>query len=163
LYNALAGTAEAKGIFAPPGAFTWIQTFGAGDGAERAVYADFLDEAALLLEKKSLKDAAKQFRASHAKWLAFADALLPSNVPAFHEAKTLLLRKHQTFVENAEGAADEIRAINLRLKKLEADMAKNFPLNQSQTSDFRAGLRDHVWGILETEKTAIELLQNGMK
>lgn len=163
LYNALAGTAEAKGIFAPPGAFTWIQTFGAGDGAERALYADFLDEASILLEKKSLKDAAKQIRASHAKWMSFADALLPSNIPAFHEAKTLLLRKHQTYVENGEDGLGEIREINTRLKKIETDMAKNFPLTQSQTADFRSTLREHVLGILETEKNAIELLQNSMK
>jgi hypothetical protein len=37
MYNALAGTAEASGAFAPPGAFTWINCFGAGDGAERAL------------------------------------------------------------------------------------------------------------------------------
>jgi hypothetical protein len=163
LYNALAGTTEAKGIFASPGAFTWIQTFGAGDGAERALYADFLDEATLLLEKKTLKEAAKQFRASHAKWLAFAEALLPSNIPSFHEAKTLLLQKHRSFVENGEEAAENIREINARLKKLEADMAKNFPLSSSQTADFRAGLRTHIVEIMETEKLAIEMLQEGMK
>lgn len=163
MYNALAGTAEAEGVFAPPGAFTWIQTFGAGDGAERALYADFLDEAAILLEKKSLGDAARQFRLSHARWLAFADALLPSNIPAFHEAKTLLLRKHQSFVENGDDALKEIREINARLKKIGMDMAKNFPLTPSQTADLRTSLRQHVLGILDAEKNAIELLQNGMK
>lgn len=163
LYNALAGTTEAEGVFAPPGMFTWIQTFNAGDGAERALYADFLEEAAILLEKKSLNDAAKQFRLSHKKWLAFADALLPASVPALAEAKELLLKKHQTFVENGEDALAEILKVNLRLKKLEADMARNFPLSEGQTADFRAVLREHLLGIAEVEKEAIELLQAGMK
>jgi hypothetical protein len=66
-------------------------------------------------------------------------------------------------VENGEDGLGEIREINTRLKKIETDMAKNFPLTQSQTADFRSTLREHVLGILETEKNAIELLQNSMK
>ena len=163
LFNALAGTAEAKGVFAPPGMFTWIQTFNAGDGAERALYADFLDEAAILLEKKSLKEVAKQFRASHKKWLAFADALLPSGIPALAEAKRLLMQKHTAFIENADDALEEITKINSRLKTIEAEMADCFPLGEAQTADFRAELREHVLGIAGVEKEAVELLQESMK
>jgi len=163
MYNALAGTAEAPSAFAPPGAFSWINTFGSGDGAERALYADFLDEAATLLEKKTLKDVAKQFRLSHAKWLEFADALLPSSVPAFHEAKTLLLRKHQLFVQRGEETVDEITEINSCLKKLEADMAKDFPFTQGEAAEMRANLCEHVLTISEIERKAIELLQGSMK
>lgn len=163
LFNALAGTAEAKGVFAPPGMFTWIQTFNAGDGAERALYADFLDEAAILLEKKHLKDAAKQFRVSHKKWQAFAEALLPSSIPALAEAKELLLQKHHAFVENGDDALEEITTINSRLKKIEAEMADHFPLTEAQTADFRAGLRENLLGIADAEKVAVELLQKCMK
>lgn len=158
LFNALAGTAEAEGVFAPPGMYTWIQYFSAGDGAERALYADFLDEAAILLEKKSLKDAAKQFRLSHKKWLAFADALLPFGVPALAETKKLLMQKHQAFIENADGALEDIKKINSRLKKIESDMADCFPLNEAQTANFRAELREHVLGIAATEKEAVEIM-----
>lgn len=163
LFNALAGTVEAEDAFAPPGMFTWIQNFGAGDGAERALYADFLDEAAILLEKKSLKDAAKQFRLSHKKWLAFADALLPSSVPALAETKKLLLLKHHAFVENADDALEEITKINSRLKEIEAEMADRFPLTEAQTADFRAELREQLLGIAAVEKEAIELLQGSLK
>lgn len=163
LFNALAGTAEAEGIFAPPGMFTWIQTFSAGDGAERSLYAEFLDEAAILLEKKSLKEAAQTFRLSHKKWLEFADAILPASAPALAEAKKLLLQKHRAFVENAEDALEEIKRINSRLKKLEAEIAGDFPFTEAQTADFRAELREHVLGIAETEKAAVELLQNSMR
>src|SRR5687768_8669532 len=41
MYQALAGSVT------QPGAFTWINLWGAGNGAERALYADFLDEAAI--------------------------------------------------------------------------------------------------------------------
>ena len=71
---------------------------GAGDGVEGGVYADFLDEAAILLEKKSIQKATEQFRLSYAKWIEFANALLPKNVMLFHEAKILLIRRHKLFV-----------------------------------------------------------------
>ncbi|MBL8063811.1 MAG: hypothetical protein JNK32_12360 [Anaerolineales bacterium] len=163
MYNALAGMAEGPGAFTPPGVFTWVNCFGAGDGAERALYADFLDEAAILLEKKSLKDAAGQFRNSHSRWLKFADAALPSHVPVFHEAKTLLLKKHRAFIENGEDGMEEIADANKRLRKLEVEVAKNFPLTSAQTVEFRAQLREHIMAISEIEKKAVELLQESMR
>src|SRR5688572_8441004 len=161
LYNALAGFSEGK--FNPPGAFVWINTFWAGDGAERSLYADFLDEASVLLEKKSLKEVAKQFRMSHKKWLEFADALLPSNVSPLGEVKKLLLRKHNLFFQNGEDGRDEIVKVNTRLKKIETEITKKFPMTNFQTADFRAGLREHVLGIAQIEKQAVEMLQASMK
>lgn len=163
MFNALAGTAEAPGVFAAPGAFTWIQWFGAGDGAERGLYADFLDEAAILLEKKSLKDAAGQFRVSRQKWIAFAEALLPSDIPLFDEVKTLINRKYQLFFETGEDGLDEITKVNSRLKKIEEVMAKKFPLSSEQAASLRAELRERVLGIAEIEKKAVELLQESLK
>ncbi len=157
LYNALAGFSEGK--FNPPGMFVWINSFWASDGAERDLYADFLEEASMLLDKKSLKEAAKQFRLSHKKWLDFADAILPSSVAPFGEVKKLLLQKHKLFAEQGEDGRDEIEKINTRLKKIEADITKKFPMTESQVAEFREGLREHVLGIAEIEKRAVELMQ----
>jgi hypothetical protein len=157
MYQALVGSVT------QPGAFTWINLWGAGDGAERALYAEFLDEAAILLEKKSLKEAGKYFRSSHAEWLKFADTLLPSTVPALHEAKTLRLRKKQLFVDQGDDAMNEIREINSRLKKLEAAAAKDFPLTQTQAVELRQNLHEHLMKISRIEQKAVQLLQASMK
>jgi hypothetical protein len=157
MYQALAGSVT------QPGAFTWINLWGAGDGAERALYANFLDEAAILLEKKSLKEAAEQFRLSHTQWLKFADTLLPSTVPALHEAKTLMLRRNQLFVEKGEEAMDEIHEIISRLKKLQDAAAREFPLIETQVFELRSTLREHVLAISGIEQKAVELLQASMK
>ena len=162
MYNALAGTVEGPRVFPHPGAFSWINTWGAGDGAERAVYADFLDEASILLEKKSFKKVAEQFRLSHKTWLDFAEAILPAAVPLFHEAKTLKLRKHKLFIEKGEEAKEEIREINLQLKKLEEKAAKNFPLTKEEAARFRSNLREHILTISGIEQKAIEMLQGSM-
>ncbi len=49
MYHALAGSPV------QPGAYQWIMTWGAADGAERGLYADFLDEAAQILKKPALQ------------------------------------------------------------------------------------------------------------
>jgi endonuclease YncB( thermonuclease family) len=157
MYQALAGSVT------QPGAFTWINLWGAGNGAERALYADFLDEAAVLLERKSLNEAAQQFRLSHGQWIKFADALLPADVPSLYEAKNLMLRRDQLFIEKGGEAFDEIREIIAHLKKLESDAAANFPLTQAQSADLRLNLRDHVLAISVIEQKAVELLQASMK
>jgi hypothetical protein len=162
MYNALAGTAEGPGVFPHPGAFSWIMTWGAGDGAERAVYADFLDEALILLEKKSLKKVADQFRLSHQKWLEFAETILPEDVPLFYEAKSLKLQKHKLFIEKGEAANEEIRELNLQLKRLEGEAKKNFPLKNEDAAKFRANLRGKVLAISDVERKAIEMLQGSM-
>lgn len=160
LFNALAGFSEGK--FTPPGMFVWINNFWASDGMERDLYADFLDEASILLEEKSLKEVAKQFRLSHKKWLAFADAILPSSIAPFGEVKKLLLRKQELFVNEGENGFDELEKINTRLKKLETEITKKFPMNQTQATELYAELREHVLAIAQTEKQGIEMLQSAM-
>jgi hypothetical protein len=75
MYHALAGSPS------QPGAYHWVNTWGAADGAERGLYADFLEEAAMILKKPALKDAARKFRESYRLWLDFGEALLPDEVP----------------------------------------------------------------------------------
>jgi hypothetical protein len=71
MYHALAGSPV------QPGAYDWVNIWGSADGAERRLYADFLEEAVVILKKSALKEAAQKFRESHALWLEFANALLP--------------------------------------------------------------------------------------
>ena len=42
----------------------------------------------------------------------------------FHEAKTLLLRRHKLFVQSGENVQDEIVEINPRLKEIEVEVEK---------------------------------------
>ena len=62
-----------------------IMLFGKNSPAERDVYADFLDEAAVILQKPTLSDVGAKFRDSQAAWADFADLLLPADVPYFKE------------------------------------------------------------------------------
>lgn len=157
MYHALAGSPV------QPGAYQWVNTWGSADGADRGLYADFLLEAARILERPALKEAAAQFRESHGLWLAFADALLPDDVPLFAESKQLTRRKHRLFVEEGESALAEIREIDVRLGELFARSETDFPLSAAEAADLRVHLRDLLLQIKAAEEQAVELLQRAIQ
>lgn len=156
MYHALAGSPV------QPGAYHWINTWGAADGAERGLYADFLLEAAQILKKPSLKESAEKFRESHTLWLKFADALLPNDIPLLGESKKLIQRKHELFIKEGEAAVPEIRQINSRLRELLAQSEADFPLSNAQAAELRANLRDGLLKIKTAEQQAVDLLQSAI-
>jgi hypothetical protein len=153
MYHALAGSPV------QPGAYHWVNTWGSADGADRGLYADFLLEAAHILNKPMLSDAAAKFRESHKLWLACADAMLPDDVPLLGESKRLIQRKHDLFIEQGENGLQEIKKIDARLNELLTEAANGFPLSGSQSADLRSNLRDILLQIKTAEEQAVELLQ----
>ena len=156
MYHALAGSPV------QPGAYHWSNTWGSADGAERGLYAEFLLEAAQLLKRPGLKDAAEKFRESYQLWLAFADALLPDDVPLLGESKQLIQKKHNLFIDTGESALPEIKQINTRLNKLLRQSETDFPLSNAQAADIRANLRDNLMKIKTVEEQAVDLLQRAI-
>jgi hypothetical protein len=149
------------GDIVQPGAFGFIRRE-AGNSAERGMYADFLDEAAAILKKPALKEAATQFRRSETAWSELADMLLPDEVPLFKEAKEIITRKHALFIEKGSDALDEIRQLNERFKSLQQQAADHFPFDDAQASAFRAGLATQVLKIRDLERDAVECLKSAM-
>lgn len=156
MYHALAGAVG------QPGAYSWIQTWGSAPGAERGLYADFLDEAAVILKKPALKDSAGQFRESFSLWYEFAESLLPGELPLLGESKKLIQREHDLFIEQGESALEEIKGIHARLNELLAQAETDFPLTQSEAADFRAHLRDKLLKISAVEQGAVDSLQRAV-
>ncbi|MBZ0292032.1 MAG: BtrH N-terminal domain-containing protein [Anaerolineae bacterium] len=156
LFAALAGNVV------QPGAFDWICTWGLGSGAERDVYADFLDEAAQILGKPGLTHIADQFRQSAAQWCELANAMLPDSVPLFAETRQLKLRKHDLFIQQGPDALDEIRQINSRLREIIASVEADFPLSDQSVIELRATLAEHVLKIHDLEYEAVMTLQGEM-
>lgn len=154
MYHALAGSPV------QPGAYQWIMNWGSADGAERGLYADFLEEAAQILNKPPLKEPAAKFRDSHRLWLTFADALLPDVVPLFGESKQLIRKRHELFIQRGDAALPEIQQIHSRLNELLAQSEHEFPLSNSEAADLRSSLRDILLKICNVERQAVDLLQN---
>ena len=156
MYHALAGAPH------QPGAYNWVNTWGSADGAERGLYADFLEEATQILKKPALKQAADQFRESYSLWLQFAEALLPDDVPMLGESKTLIRGRQRLFVEQGEAALPEIKKINARLRELLKASETDFPLTQAEAAELRANLSDLITKISAVEQQAVDLLQSAI-
>ena len=156
MFHALAGSPV------QPGLYHWVNTWGTADGADRGVYADFLDEAVLILKKPALKEPAEKFRESYGLWLKLADAALPTDIPILGESRKLIQKKHDLFVERGEGALPEIKKINVRLRELLKESETDFAVSNAQAAELRANLRDIVLEISACEQTAVDLMQNAI-
>ncbi len=86
-----------------------IQPVGLYGGHLRGLYADFLDEAAALLEDPAPAEAAVAWREAAARWQALAELVLP-----FDRVRELLAEVHTTVVEGGDAAAPAAELWELR-------------------------------------------------
>jgi hypothetical protein len=156
LLAALAGNAYL------PGAYGWIVEWGTRPNADRDTYADFLDEAAKLLDKPELAPAAAAFRESAARWGDLTNALLPEELPLLSEARRLKDRRRQLLLESGMGAVEEIREINHALAELRHLTLGDFPLTDQAALEFLSHLREYVMEISRAEQQAVEVLRETM-
>ncbi len=143
-------------------AFSNIALFGK-DGqalaAERGLYADFLEEAALILDKPALSEVAAPFRRSGQAWRELALALLPDDIPPFQETRELMMDSHRLFLTEGNVARPEIERMYRRLEAIKADMETAFPLDEAGVTAMRERLRRHVLTIHDLEAEAVSQLQ----
>lgn len=143
-------------------AFGDINTFGKNGHAERDVYADFLEEAAVLLHKPALTEAAAHFRRSAVAWDALSLALLPDEVAPFKETRELMLRRHEIFTTQGNAALEEMKQIDGRLKTIRHEMETHFPLDAAEVTAVRQNIADHVMHVHDIETEAVTILKAAM-
>lgn len=152
LYQALLGTPWQPGL---PG---WIMTWGTSDGADRATYANFLDESAAILGIQALQEVATLFRNSHRVWNQLAESLAPPS-GILREAHTLLIDRHRLFVEHGDIAQERIRAMDERLFAIQRAATAEFPLNENEVHSLLEELAAKVDEIRSIEVYAFRALQ----
>jgi hypothetical protein len=140
-------------------AFNDIMTFGKDGYAERDLYADFLEEAALVLEKGALREVAGMYRRSAKAWEALAQALLPDEAPLLGETRRLILERHRLFLDRGSDALEDLRALDARLEVLKQQAANEFPLDAAGVAALRERICQHVLELHDIEKEAVEALQ----
>ncbi len=139
-----------------------IRLFGKDSPAERDVYADFLDEAAVILDRPALGSAAERFRNSGQAWQALLGALLPDSIPDFQEARALLHSRHQLFLDKGDDSREERREINRKLDAITEKMETAFPLGEMEVERTRQELADRVMAVHDCEREAVETLRAAM-
>jgi hypothetical protein len=157
LWSALAGWGGMS-----VGLVNWVRTYGAGDGMERGLYADFLDEAAALLKRPGLKKAAVGFRLSREAWNRLAELALPDDVPLCRETRELLTQRHDIFVAAASRGLKQIDAIGTRLAAIRASVEAAFPMSDARIDALKAELAKQVMVIHDIERDAVGAMQSAM-
>ncbi len=140
-----------------PGAFGFIELWGF-DGMERAACADFLDEAATILDRPALREVGETLRRSHAQWRELARMLLPDEVPALAETRQLLQRRFALLDEQGMDALPEMRRCHERQSQLFDELSADFPMTDAELTAFREGLAAQVLAIHATESEAMAQL-----
>lgn len=141
-------------------AFNFASLFGKDKtaDADRGLYAEFLDEAALILQKPQLSEVAGLYRVSAQAWTGLPGVLLPDKHPLLQETRQLMARKHALFLELGNGTLDDIRQINKRLTIIRQSMIDDFPLTSDEVSVLQQDLAQQIRRIHDAEKTAVDAL-----
>jgi len=143
-------------------AYQFINLFGKDDPAERNVYVAFLDEAATILARPALNEAAAQFRQSAAAWQALSLTLLPDEIPLLQESRALMVRRHRLFLDQGNAALQQIKDIDRRLAELRREASDAFPLDEDAAADLRRRIADRVMDVHDVEQGAVGALQEAM-
>lgn len=130
-----------------------------GTGAERARFADCLDEAAVILNRPALHEVALGYRELAPAWSALAEAHLPDDVPRFAEARDLVQQDAQLFVEQGQAANAERERIHERLRAIRHSIDDDFPLSADDAANLREALATQVLALRDREQAKIDALQ----
>jgi Butirosin biosynthesis protein H, N-terminal/Domain of unknown function (DUF4872) len=130
-------------------AYEGIEPVGSYGGHLRGLYADFLDEAAALLDDPRLGEAASVYRVLAERWHALAELVLPGDVPQFAALREELAAVHESVVARGDAGADEAAAAAERLWALRAELDAAPPVEP----DF-VRLSEAVTAIYEAEVEA---------
>ena len=137
-----------------------IVHIGTGGGALRGMYANFLAEAAPVLDNPDLETTAELYRALHDRWRALAHAALPDDIDVFRSTKETLDRRAVLHLKHGSEGLDVIEPRNDDLHQLKGELNSNFPLSESETLSLFADIQSHLMGIYQAEKEALAALQS---
>ena len=130
-------------------AYQGIEPVGTYGGHLRGLYADFLDEAATLLEAPRLAEAATAYRELAERWHDLAELALPADVPEFAALREQLAALHESVVARGDGGRDEAAKAAEAMWALRAELDAASPVEP----DF-AQLSEAVGAIYEAEVAA---------
>lgn len=137
--------------------YTSIETVGTGGSLFRCMYADFLDEVALITNDQRFGECAQTYRALGVQWSQLAQTALPDHIPAFKKTVELLDRELKTLDD--AGEMNEIDRINEQLESLKKETKEHFPLNEDQAMNLLGQLSAMVKDLHRRETYAAQDLK----
>lgn len=140
--------------------FEAIELRDACGSASRPLYADFLDEAALILDRPALREVGGAFRAAGTLWRKLADCLLPDWIAPFKEARDLFRQRRDTFLQCGQAMLSDVQAISARLRQFDAEVSAAFPITAGEIARLREDIAAALENILAAERDAAMALRD---
>lgn len=141
------------------GFYVFIERYGTGGGLYRAMYADFLEEAAAILSKNEVASVAKDYRALAKKWTKLAQSMLPKDIKLFNESRELIDAYEKTLLAKGADGTKDLAKIVGDLTAIHQTMKSAHPFVKSGSEEFYAQLHEQMNAIYEGEVAALAALQ----
>jgi hypothetical protein len=156
--------ADRRGLYgALRSIYEGVELVDATGGGLRGLYADFLEEAAELLSRPSLRQAAARFRDLAAQWTRLADAALPDQVEPFRETRQLLRQRHNLLLSKGDDAAAQMLPLTERLGALQSKYNPAFPLSDAEVDRLFSTLGEQLLALYDAETAALEQLRGAIE
>lgn len=124
----------------------------------RGLYADFLDEAAFILDAPILEESARLYRLAAGEWESLANIALSDDVEAMATTKNLVDARY-TLVRNHH---DDAAEINQRLVEFMGEYNRNCPLDVDARAVLYEDMQVHLDAIYEAETAALDSLKTAL-
>ncbi|HET6392625.1 MAG TPA: BtrH N-terminal domain-containing protein [Blastococcus sp.] len=134
-----------------------VESAGMDGGHLRGLFADGLEQAAVLLDQPGLAAEAPRWREIADRWHALAETALPDDVPAIARLRTLTATVTGAVAEGDAGAAERAAAAE-ELWRLRAEHADAPPLDEERLTAVLAAMSGHLAAIHEAETAAVTRL-----
>lgn len=139
-----------------------IEGLGRAD-ALRGLFADFLDEAAALLERPALAEGAARYRDAARAWRALARALLPAGLPVLGISAQIIAHRSMIIREQGTAGLAQIQAFSRMLVEQRAAFIKGeAPRNGGREALF-AAIQEAVQAVYIAEQEALIVLREVME
>jgi hypothetical protein len=138
-----------------------LEPSGSGGGNLRGLYAEFLDEAAGLLDAPALGRAAAAYREAAARWHEVAEVALPADREPFAEARRRT-DELQRQVERGDAGRPEAAETAGRLWALRERWRPRFPGGDEEVGVLLAELAARVSAVYQAETAALARLARAL-
>jgi len=155
--------AEGKCLFSGlVSVYEGIMHEGSDGTALRGMYADFLTEAAAVLESPALGEAAAEYRAIGAKWRALAEMSLDPSVELLAAARDVLDRREAAIRTGGDDQADTIVGLGKEFEAMRPAADAAFPRDQAWIDDLFSRMQAQISDIFAQENAALDRLRAAM-
>lgn len=129
-----------------------------GAGGLRGLYADFLEEAAGLIDREGLRTVAALYRDLGSRWDRLAESALPDEIEPLLEAKQWLKQRHALLMQGGDNW-EQSRAITTDLRKISSVYNRQFPADDTAINRLFESISTQLNEIYQAEVRAVAALR----